>query len=143
MQQVPLVLGPDEELARFIYSKRQFSIDNGLAKPGAFLPKGTALSVAHTTSLADGAIWATGRETLTPQPGRNVLRARGDVSVLAVNKEKLVATRDDETFVRHTLVEGWPALDDKDHEKQLCKDIAAKLSQHARLHVANPPIEFG
>jgi hypothetical protein len=140
---LPVVLGPGELLARFLHHKRHFSIQKMLPKPGAFDPSPySELSTAHITGLLDASVWSVAREALGDDPDRGEICARVDFPVSELIENRLRAERDDEPFVRHTLVLGWPAMDDPDQKKKAWKEICLKLSQSPRvkLVIATHPV---
>jgi len=114
-------LAATELVTRFIFTKSNFARDKD--NPAAYRPKRNAfeppddleLSTAHVTELADNEIWSVGRLTLTP--ARRKIYARADHKVADYEKSKLVATRDNDPFERHTVVTGWPNPPDPDARK--------------------------
>lgn len=110
-----------ELVTRFIFTRNNIAKDKN--NPAAYRPKPNAfdppadleLSTAHVTQLTDDEIWSVGRLTLTPK--RRKLYARADLKVADYEKSKLVATRDNDPFERHTVVTGWPNPSDPDDRK--------------------------
>lgn len=87
-------------------------------------------------------IWTVASNALGDQPPLDEINARVDIPVSDLIDNLLNALRDDDPFVRHTLVLGWPTLDDPDREKKAWKEICLKLSQcpTVQLAIATPPI---
>jgi hypothetical protein len=52
---------------------------------------------------------------------------------------KLRAVRDDDPFARHTLVLGWPDVDDPNQRKEQWKEICLALSQSLHVALVIPP----
>ncbi len=57
--------------------------------------------------------------------------ARGDVNTSELVRHDLKAIRDDDPFERHTVIIGWPAIDDLAERKERWLEIALHLSQAA------------
>ena len=78
----------NEKLARFIFSKRHFSVEKNLVKYGAFMPPPDSedLSVFRTSGLPDSEVWSIGREYVQ---GERRLRARGDLLAASVYMNNL------------------------------------------------------
>lgn len=128
---------PGERIARFLYSRSQFSSTG--VKPGAFDPPPNGkLSCAHISGLSEEAVWAVARLTVTNQTGRSRVYARAELDVEAVRQQGLRAIRDDVSFPGHTTVLGWPLVGDDSRERRL--EIALNLSLAATLVRADPPI---
>ncbi len=114
-------LAATELVTRFIYTQKNIAKGkNDLAayrpRPNAFEPPSDLeLSTAHVTQLADNEIWSVGRLTLNPK--RRKIYARVDHKVADYEKNKLVATRDNDPFERHTVVTGWPNPPNPDDRK--------------------------
>jgi hypothetical protein len=110
-----------ELVTRFIFTKNNIAKDKN--NPASYRPRRNAfepppdleLSTAHVTELADTEIWAVGWLTLTPT--RRKIHARADLKVADYEKSKLVATRDNDPFERHTVITGWPNPPDPDDRK--------------------------
>lgn len=111
-----------ELVARFIYTHKNIAKDktNPTAhrpRPNAFdpPPADLELSTAHITDLSDTDIWSVARLTLNQK--RRKIYARADLKVADYEKSKLVATRDNDPFERHTVVTGWPNPPDPNDRK--------------------------
>lgn len=113
----------DLPLTRFIFSSKHLSRTKGLVKAGAFMPRGGALSVFRTDSLGQDDIWAIGRGV---RPSRT-LHARADLSsgTLQAVSDKLVLELD-ESPPRHGNIKGWPPDPEKDAQKALALELAAR-----------------
>jgi hypothetical protein len=136
-------LGGEEVVSRFLYGDRHYSIQKRRPKPGAFDPSPYyELSTAHTTGLLDKEIWKIAIEALGDLPPRDEINARVDIPVTELTDNGLRAVRDDDPFIRHALVLGWPRHDDPDQQKKAWKEICLKLSQcpQIQLAVATPAI---
>lgn len=128
---------PSDRIARFLYSRRQFSSTG--VKPGAFDPTPyDELSCAHISGLSEVSVWAMARLTLSARPGRNRVYARAELDVARIRQQGLRAIRDDVSFPGHTTVLGWPLVGDDSRERRL--EIALNLSLAATLVRADPPI---
>jgi hypothetical protein len=114
-------LTPTELVTRFIFTRNHIARDKN--NPAAYRPKRNAfeppadleLSTAHITELTDSEIWSVARLTLNPK--RPKIYARADLKVADYEKSKLVATRDNDRFERHTVITGWPNPPDPDDRK--------------------------
>lgn len=130
-----------DTVTRFIYSKSNFSKTKNRAKPNAFSPfPHDELSTAHITALADDSVWTLATAALGQEAGRGAIYARADISVGEISKQHLKAIRDDDPFVRHTVVKGWPVLSDPAERKAQWLEIALVLSQQAALVAPGSPI---
>jgi len=130
-------------VARFIYSKSQFSKENLRAKPSAFDPSPHAsLSVAHSNGLSNDEVWELAKYTLGLQSGRETVYARADLPVTVFSGQGLDAIRDDRPFNRHTSVIGWPVSEDLNEQKQRRKLLCLELSQArgVRLELPTQPV---
>jgi hypothetical protein len=128
-------------VARFLYSRSQYSPTARKPKPSAFNPEPyDELSTAHITGVPEDAIWQISRATLGVQPGRSQVYGRGDLQVADVIAQQLRAIRNDDPFERHTVIVDWPVLSDVAERKARWKEIALQLSQAATLHICPAPI---
>jgi hypothetical protein len=108
-------------------------------KPSAFNPSPyLELSGVHVTGLTETTIWEVAKNTAGRNPGRRTIYARADVLVDEFIRKKLRAIRDDDPFIRHTSVEGWPKLADVDEQKEQWKAICLALSQSTNVNLAIP-----
>jgi hypothetical protein len=110
-----------ELVTRFIYTEKNIGKDKN--NPAAYRPQRNAfepppdleLSTAHITELTENEIWSVGRFTLNSK--RRKIYARADLKVADYEKRRLVATRDNDPFERHTVVTGWPNPPDPNERK--------------------------
>jgi hypothetical protein len=132
-------LDEPEVVSRFIYSKVNISQVNRRPKRQAFDPgKYDDLSTLHSSGLLEREIWEFGQHTIGTQPGRTKIYGRADVPVKCLRQRKLSAIRDDNPFIRHTSVVGWPRADDPDEQKQKRMLICLQLSQDPDVSLAVP-----
>ena len=141
---VPL---PDQDtVTRLLYTKSHFSRQTNRPKPAAFDPSPhTELSTMHITGMTSDAVWRHSEHALGDQPGRQAILSRADVPVALLTAEKLRAVRDDDPFERHTLVLGWPEIEDANERKAAWKQICLHLSQSdaVRLVLPSAPVRRG
>lgn len=122
-----------ELLARFIFSRKHYSVENNRVKHGAFMPLSNPdtsvfeVSIFKISGLADEHIWSIG-DTKVAQPSGRTLYARGDISAGSVESNQLRVTIDD-LPVRHGTITGWP---EEESEQKL---IAIELASSASLRV--------
>jgi len=136
---VPHELAAGELVSRFIYSKRKMTRASGRVKPEAFdPPRDGRLSVVHSTGLADGEIWEIGTLTLGTQPGRDTIYGRADVPVGCFVSRRLRAILDNDPFLRHTSVVGWPESSDPQSQNELRLQICLELSQDPAIKLTIP-----
>lgn len=136
---IPFALQNDDLVARLLYTKNHFSRQRNRPKPAAFDPSPyNELSTIHVTGLDHAAVWEIGVNTLTDQPGRDRIYARADVPVSELTELKLRAVRDDDPFMRHTLVLGWPDVEDPNERKEQWKEICLALSQSLQVALVIP-----
>lgn len=112
----------EENLARFIFSNTQFSLDPRRVKPGAFLPTRDPLetSVFRTVGLDAGEVQRRGG-MVGGLSDRN-LKAWGDVLAGVVFHVGL-GIRPDNDPERHAAIIGWPAQ--KDEQLSMAQQLAA------------------
>jgi hypothetical protein len=105
----------------------------------AFLPSPKdpdELSIARTTDLEEGDVWALGERMITAVSGRPVI-ARGDLSFAAITELAIGGTRPlrvklDEPPERHALIVGWASLDGVDARKQAAQLLRAAAQPTGR-----------
>lgn len=128
-------MGADERVARFLFSKSDFSAPKKRAKPSAFDPSPhDELSVGHISGLDAPAIWAMG-DVVRKLLGRSALLARADLDVSDVLTRRLKSVRDDNPFQGHTNVVGWPPIADANERKRVWKGIATHLASKSKLEI--------
>ncbi len=122
---------PDEQLSRFLLDKGHFTPD--YVKFRAFLPPRGAiiLSVLRTDDLAEEEIWGLGEEHVAA--GTRTIFARADFlcAVLAeINAgDYSLSAVPDEPPARHANVTGWPPIEQKELQKQLAQQMAARCGR--------------
>jgi hypothetical protein len=132
-------LAASELVARFICSQSHISKLHARPKRAAFDPSPyDELSVVHSTGLADREVWEIGKLMLGTERGRDKIRARADVPVNALIRNRLRAILDDNPFKRHTSVVGWPNSDDPDQQKQERIEVCLQLSQDPEVKLVVP-----
>jgi hypothetical protein len=108
-------------------------------KTGAFNPSPhLELSGVHITGLQEPTVWEIAKNSAGTAPGRSTIYARADVPVEQFIKQNLCAIRDDDPFVRHTSVSGWPNIADMDEQKSRWKEICLALSQAPEVKLVMP-----
>jgi hypothetical protein len=134
------VLVATDVVARLLYSRNHYSSQRNKLKPAAFDPSPyNELSTVHVTGLSDVEIWDVAVNALGDQRGRNTIYARADVPVEQLHAQDLRAVRDDDPFIRHTLVLGWPELEDPAQRKERWVEICLALSQGEGVTLVIPP----
>lgn len=121
-------INTSEDLARFIFSRSQFSPSNKRVKYSAFMPSplNKGLSVFCISGLSEHQVWKIG-ETVGTQ--RNLpLLARADIKALSVTATGLEIDADDNP-PRHANIVGWP----EEHSAVILK--AKELAEKAELHL--------
>ncbi|HET7231055.1 MAG TPA: hypothetical protein VFJ16_13675 [Longimicrobium sp.] len=113
---------PDDHLARFILSRREFSPTHRRVKAVAFLPesRGSTTSVFRIAGLAEPEIWKIGEKVADLR--EKTLHARADVTVWKVQEVGLSLDPDD-TPPRHANIRGWPS--DKAEQLSIAQQLAA------------------
>ena len=121
----------NEKLARFIFSKRHFSVEKNLVKYGAFMPPPDSedLSVFRTSGLPDSEVWSIGREYVQ---GERRLRARGDLLTSAVYMNNLQVIPAPLPHELHANITPFPF---NKHERDR---IARKLASASQLKIKPP-----
>jgi hypothetical protein len=120
----PVVVSALSPLARYLYERKHFSIQNGRVKERAFLPPPSLrLSVFVVDALSHGEIVALGsgvteRELLAYAMLNNSVAA-----------EQGLAVERDDTPLRHAEIVGWPS--EKEHQKEIARELAAAAQLHA------------
>lgn len=131
-------ISQDEILTRFIFSSSHFSRRNETVKFRAFMPPQVSkdpplyspdLSVYRLVGLLDNEKWAIGREYVQTE-GRSI-KARDDVPVEEVYKNKLDVVSDMQPHERHANITQFPP------DRLACQRLATKLALASKLGV--PP----
>ncbi|MCU7904395.1 MAG: hypothetical protein KZQ76_00835 [Candidatus Thiodiazotropha sp. (ex Epidulcina cf. delphinae)] len=120
-------MASSEQIARYILSKRYFSVSNHTVKYGAYLPapNGEA-SVYRISNLSEKEIWDIGQEYVAG-PSKRTLRARGDTAAAVITASGLEIVLETAPHPLHANIVNWPS--EKDKQKMLAVEIAneAKL----------------
>ena len=113
---------PSEKLARFIFSKKHFSVENKEVKFKAFTPPSNSedISVYRTSVLSDSRVWEIGREHVERKD--RSIRARANLSAEDVyaNNLKVVPAPLPHDF--HANIRPFPA--DKRARDRIAKQLA-------------------
>ena len=138
-------VSPDEKVARFIFSRGDFSTQNGTVKFKAFMPPRNSeirtlyssdLSVYRISALSDGKklsedqVWKIGREYV--QTAGRILKARADLSVDDVYQNTLKVVPAPSPHKRHANITPFPA------NRTACQRIATKLALASELVIIPP-----
>ena len=138
-------VSPDEKVARFIFSRGDFSTQNGTVKFKAFMPPRNSeirtlyssdLSVYRISALSDGKklsedqVWKIGREYV--QTAGRILKARADLSVDDVYQNTLKVVPAPSPHKRHTNITPFPA------NRTACQRMATKLALASELVIIPP-----
>lgn len=117
-----------DDITRFIFDKKHFSVDKGTVKSRAFRPDASGkTSVSGISGIDDEEIWNIGN--LVSNVSGRQLRARGDISASSVRDSGLNVVSDGVGHPRHANIEGWPL------EKQEMISISQELAAAAILTV--------
>ena len=119
----------DEKLARFIFSKSHFSVENKTVKYGAFIPPANSadLSVYCIASLSDSGVWTIGREYV--ETGDRRVKARADFLAESVYEIDLRVIPDTQPHERHANITPFPA------DRKARNRIARKLALASELAI--------
>ena len=138
-------VSPDEKVARFIFSRGDFSTQNGTVKFKAFMPPRNSeirtlyssdLSVYRISALSDGKklsedqVWKIGREYV--QTAGRILKARADLSVDDVYQNTLKVVPAPSPHKRHANITPFPA------NRTACQRMATKLALASELVIIPP-----
>lgn len=117
----------NEFLARFLVSKKLYSIEKSTVKPAAFLPAtgASGTSVFRVRGLSEAEIWNLASKHVERAPDRRA-KARAQLSVEAVLAAELRLVTDN-TPPRHADISNWPS--DKDSRLM----VAVSLAQSCQL----------
>lgn len=115
-------MAANEQIARYILSKRYFSTTNRTVKYGAYLPAPDGeTSVYRITGLSEEGVWEIGQEYVA-KPSNRTLYARGDTPAIVILKTGLALVPETTPHPLHANITNWPA--DKDEQKMLALEIA-------------------
>lgn len=125
---LPVVVGDDEDLARFLYSKGDFAKTKGVVKPAAFQPRNRELSVSRHGPTPRESLWS-----LAPQREGPSLKGAAILKARAVRQSGLDIHADDEP-PRHANIIGWPPEDaDPEAGQARWMDFAGRLASVSTL----------
>lgn len=125
------VITDDEKLCRYIFSKREFSVKNGV-KYNAFLPHNGETSVFRTCvpklcKLTDHQIWNIGINHVAVLSKRD-LKARADFDAKCVNEHEIISVMPEtSTHHLHANLINWP------NEKHERMKIALMLVDNSKF----------
>lgn len=118
---------PGENLARFIFSKGQFSALKGLVKFGAFIPPSNSdsISVYRISSLSDTEVWEIGQEYV--EIGDRRIKARAEFLAKYVYDIDLDVVPDTQPHELHANITPFPP------SKSERQSIARRLALFSEL----------
>lgn len=122
------IIEASEQIARYIFSSKQYSINNGRVKYGAYLPAPNGeVSVYRISGLSEEEIWKIGREYVAKPRGKT-LYARGDTTAAVITRTRLDIVAETTPHPLHANIINWPS--EKGEQKMLALEIAneAKLA---------------
>jgi hypothetical protein len=111
----------NENLARFIFSRKHFSRQQQRVKAEAYMPSRGEVSVFRIDGLERTAIWKIGSDVASKR--EQTLYAHGDTKGSEVRRVGL-DIRPDEPPPRHANIVGWPE-NDKPRQKVIALQLAA------------------
>ena len=116
-----------EFLARFITSKRWYSIQKSIVKPQAFMPPpNLQLSIFRIKDLKDPEIWEIGiKQVFEKMKQPKNLHGRADIKAVDIFDVDLQIEPDNPP-PRHANIINWP--DQKEKVKSIAQELAAKAS---------------
>jgi hypothetical protein len=116
-------LDEQEILIRFVYDSKNIRSD-GTIKHQEFMPRGDLnnLSVFHKFTSDEVEIWALS-DSIRPDNKKGF--ARGEITVGSVQEIGLTIDFDN-IPPNHANIESWPPSSEKDKQKSLAQELAAK-----------------
>jgi hypothetical protein len=113
---------PNEKLARFIFSKKHFSVEKREVKFKAFTPPSNSddISVYRISGLSDSGVWEIGREYV--QRKDRTIKARANLSAEAVYANNLEVVPDTLPHELHANIRPFPA--DRRARDRIAKQLA-------------------
>ena len=120
---------PVETVTRFIFKADYYSATIGRVKYPAFIPRNGETSVFRVMDFGSEKVWEIGK--YVANESSRTLRARGDLAVSDIFKEKLKIVPETSKHILHANIVGWPS------QKAEIKLHAMKLADKAILHM-NP-----
>ena len=124
-------ISDDEDLARFLTSKSQFSTQNLIVKPSAFLPnlKDQETSVSRHGRQPTKRLWGIGADVVAAT--EKSLYGAAIIKVRDVRVAKLEVFAD-EPPPRHAAIRKWPWIEnDLESQKAQQKELALALASAA------------
>ena len=121
----------DEELARFVFDRNQFSTQKQMAKPSAFWPPTGKVetSVYRIDHITVDETFEIGRQFVEPKRGR-AIRGFAVVTAGVVFNNELKVIGTELPHPRHANIIGWTGNIVRDRE------IALNLAQNSKLILA-------
>ena len=112
----------NEKFARFIFSKRHFSVANKTVKYGAFMPppNNADLSVFHISPLSESEVWEIGRRHVETEKRR--LKARADLFASDIYENNLEIIPDTQPHELHANITPFPP--DRKERDRLARKLA-------------------
>ncbi|MET0091845.1 MAG: hypothetical protein ABW068_17840 [Candidatus Thiodiazotropha sp.] len=112
----------NEQIARYILSKRHFSTSKRTVKYAAYLPAPNGeTSVYRTSGVSEEDIWEIGQENVAKPSGRT-LYARGETTAGVILRTGLALFPESTPHPLHANIMNWPS--EKDEQKMLALEIA-------------------
>ena len=113
---------PGEKLARFIFSKKHFSVENKEVKFKAFTPPSNSedISVYRISGLSDRQVWEIGREYVERKD--RSIRAKANLAAEAVYANNLEVVPDPLPHELHANIRPFPA--DRRARDRIAKQLA-------------------
>ncbi|MDR5729830.1 MAG: hypothetical protein RB191_20650 [Terriglobia bacterium] len=117
-----LAVGPNEQLARFVFYKGWIRSSDSTIRPDAFIPHPHHdLSVTRHNDLSGQQLWDIGRNIAISR--QKPLLGRADVSAATVRCQSLEIAPDPvHDNPNHAIISGWPA--DKAAQKSIAQQLA-------------------
>jgi hypothetical protein len=124
----PIHVNPDENLARYLFSRKHYSTAYQTVKYTAFIPPpaNNRLSVFRISDLSGSEVWNIG-ENIGTQRGKTLF-GRADIEAMSILETGLSINADDIPH-RHANIIGWP------EEASAIKLKAIELAEKAQLHL--------
>lgn len=115
-------VSPSEELARFIFSRKHFSVEKGEVKFKAFIPPPNSedISVYRISRLSDRQVWEIGRNFV--QRNDRSIKARANLAAKTVYANNLKVVPDPLPHELHANIRPFPA--DRRARDRIAKQLA-------------------
>ncbi len=112
----------NEQISRYILSKRHFSRSNKTVKYAAYMPaKDGETSVYRTSNLSELDIWGIGTKYVA-KPSQRSLLARGDTTAIIITSAGVEVISAPKPHRLHGNIVNWPS--DKAKKKMVAIEIA-------------------